>query len=69
MSYSTLKLSLEANLALLTLSRPEKRNALSPQLIEELLAALDAVEAASAMRVLIVTGEGPAFCAAWTSST
>lgn len=63
MSYSTLKLSLEANLALLTLSRPEKRNALSPQLIEELLAALDAVETANAMRVLIVTGEGPAFCA------
>lgn len=62
MSYSTLKLSLETSIALLTLNRPEKRNALSPQLIEELLAALDAVEAADAIRVLILTGEGQAFC-------
>jgi methylglutaconyl-CoA hydratase len=61
MAYSTLKLAIEADVALLTLNRPEKRNALSPQLIEELLAALDAVEAAPA-RVLILTGEGPAFC-------
>jgi methylglutaconyl-CoA hydratase len=62
MAYSALKLSLEGGIALLTLNRPEKRNALSPQLIEELLAALDAVEAAAPIRVLILTGEGPAFC-------
>jgi methylglutaconyl-CoA hydratase len=62
MSYSTLQLGLESQLAILTLDRPEKRNALSPQLIEELLAALDTVEAATAVRVLIVTGEGRAFC-------
>ena len=61
MSYSTLKLAIEADIALLTLNRPEKRNALSPQLIEELLAALDAVEAAP-VRVLILTGEGTVFC-------
>jgi methylglutaconyl-CoA hydratase len=63
MSYSTIKLALETNLALLTFNRPEKRNALSPQLIEELLAALDSVEATASIRVLILTGEGPAFCA------
>lgn len=62
MSYSTLKLTLESPIALLTLNRPEKRNALSPQLIEELMAALDAVESARAIRVLILTGEGRAFC-------
>ena len=61
MAYSTLKLVTEGDVALLTLNRPEKRNALSPQLIEELLAALDAVEAAP-VRVLILTSEGPAFC-------
>src|SRR3990172_10018404 len=61
MPYSTLKLATEGDLAFLALNRPEKRNALSPQLIEELLAALDAVEAGPA-RVLILTGEGPAFC-------
>src|SRR4029077_4955832 len=41
---------------------PEKRNALSPELIDDLLAALDGVEA-SAARVAILTGAGPAFCA------
>jgi methylglutaconyl-CoA hydratase len=61
-SYNALKLSLEGATALLALNRPEKRNALSPELIEELLAALDAIEAEDAIRVLIVTGEGPAFC-------
>ena len=63
MSYNALRLDLEYNVALLTFNRPEKRNALSPQLIEELLAALDAGEAATAIRVLILTGEGSAFCA------
>ncbi len=63
MSYSTLTLGTRwRDVALLTLNRPEKRNALSPQLIEELLAALDAVEAAGAIRVLILTGAGQAFC-------
>jgi methylglutaconyl-CoA hydratase len=61
MAYSTLKLATEGVVSLLTLNRPEKRNALSPQLIEELLAALDAIETGPA-RVLILTGEGSAFC-------
>ena len=46
----------------LTLNRPEKRNALSPDLIEELIASLhDAAECNCG--VLILTGAGPAFCA------
>ena len=61
-SYNSLKFSLEGAVALLALNRPEKRNALSPELIEELLAALDAVEAAAAIRAAVITGEGPAFC-------
>jgi methylglutaconyl-CoA hydratase len=61
-AYNTLKLETDGVVALLTLNRPDKRNALSPQLIEELLGALDAVEAAAAVRVLILTGEGKAFC-------
>ena len=45
----------------LTLNRPEKRNALSPELIEELTVALhDAAECSCG--VVILTGEGPAFC-------
>ena len=62
MSYSTLRLETEADLATLTLNRPDKRNALSPEMIEELLAALDEVEQSQA-GVLILTGAGKAFCA------
>lgn len=46
-----------------TLNRPEKRNALSIELVEALLAALDKVENDPSQRVLILTGAGPAFCA------
>jgi methylglutaconyl-CoA hydratase len=46
----------------LTLNRPEKRNALSPELIEELTGALDEAAECSC-GVVILTGAGPAFCA------
>src|SRR5271170_2688277 len=61
MAHQTLKLDYDGALAILTLSRPEKRNAISTQMIEELLAALIEVTASSA-RVAILTGEGKAFC-------
>lgn len=60
--YTTLKLTFEGKIAALTLSRAEKRNAISHQLIDDFLAALEEVER-SAAQVLIVTGEGKAFCA------
>lgn len=46
----------------LTLNRPDKRNALSPEIIEAVLAALDVVER-ERPHGLIVTGAGPVFCA------
>jgi len=49
-------------MAVLTLSRPEKRNAISAQMITDLLGALDHIEASPA-RVVILTGSGKAFCA------
>jgi methylglutaconyl-CoA hydratase len=61
MPYTTLKLAVEGELAILTLSRPEKRNAISPAMVEELPAALEALESSPA-RVVILTGEGKAFC-------
>ena len=60
--YTTLKLTLEAKIATVTLSRAEKRNAISHQLIDEFLAALQEVEHSPA-QVLIVAAEGKAFCA------
>jgi methylglutaconyl-CoA hydratase len=59
---ATLTLGYEGPVALITLNRPEKRNAISPQMIDDLLAALDAIEASPA-RVAILTGAGKAFCA------
>ncbi len=60
--YTTLKLTFEDKIATLTLSRAEKRNAISHLLIDDFLAALQEVEH-SAAQVLIVAAEGKAFCA------
>jgi methylglutaconyl-CoA hydratase len=58
--YTTLKLTFEGKVATLTLSRAEKRNAISVLLIDEFLAALQEVER-SAAQVMILTAEGKAF--------
>ena len=62
MSYNTLILTYEDRVALITLNRPEKRNAVSFELVSELMSALDEVERSRA-QVLIITGAGKAFCA------
>lgn len=46
---------------MITLNRPDKRNAISYELIEDLLAALEEVRRSKAL-VLILTGAGKAFC-------
>jgi len=61
MSYQTIQIAYEARVAILTLNRPEKRNAISFELIDDLLRALDEVRNSDAI-VLIVTGAGKAFC-------
>jgi methylglutaconyl-CoA hydratase len=61
MDYKTLHLANDAGIATITLNRPDKRNAISYELIEDLLAALKAVADSSAL-VLILTGAGKAFC-------
>jgi enoyl-CoA hydratase len=47
----------------LTMNRPEKRNALNMALSEALLAALRAADSADGVRAIVLTGAGPAFCA------
>ena len=61
MPYTTLQLALEGGLATITLNRPDKRNAISYELIADLLRTLEEVKNSSA-RVLILTGAGKAFC-------
>src|SRR5580692_5013004 len=61
MNYNTIQLAYEDRVATLTLNRPDKRNAISFELIEDLLQALDEVSKSEAT-VLILTGAGKAFC-------
>ena len=61
MHYSTLTLDLDGPLAVLTLNRPDKRNAISYELIDDILRALQQVEQSPA-QILILTGAGKAFC-------
>jgi methylglutaconyl-CoA hydratase len=61
MTYQTLTLAEEGGIALLAFNRPAKRNAISYQLIGELLAALGELERGPA-RVLLLTGAGNSFC-------
>ncbi len=61
MSYESLTLTHEGAIATITLNRPEKRNAISAQMIDDLRAALGEIETSSA-QVGIITGAGKAFC-------
>lgn len=49
--------------ATLTLNRPKHYNALSEELLAELQAALEAIGADDSVRVVVLAGSGPAFCA------
>jgi methylglutaconyl-CoA hydratase len=61
MDYRTIQLAFDGGVATLTLNRPEKRNAISFDLIDDLLRALEEVSKSEAI-VLILTGAGKAFC-------
>jgi methylglutaconyl-CoA hydratase len=62
MAYQTLTLGQDGPVATITLNRPERRNAVTPQMISELLAAFSELET-STTRIVIITGSGKAFCA------
>jgi methylglutaconyl-CoA hydratase len=53
----------DESFALLTLNRPERRNALTVELMAELCGTLEALRAEPKRRVVILCGAGPAFCA------
>jgi len=59
--YAALTLSYNGPVATVTLNRPEKRNAISDELIEEIHQALHDVQK-SAANIMILTGAGAAFC-------
>ena len=55
MSYETLRYDVEEHILTLTLNRPDKLNALTDQMLEELLDAFDAADADDDVRAIIVT--------------
>src|SRR5579871_4211187 len=63
MAYQDLIYQVDEQVATITLNRPSRMNALSPNLEEELHRAFDEADADRAVRVIILTGAGAAFCA------
>src|SRR2546421_446075 len=63
MPFATVTIDREAPLAILRLNRPERLNAVSRELIEDVIGALDALEADADVRAIVLTGAGRAFCA------
>ena len=59
----TLRYQVDQGVATITLDRPEKMNAFTTVMRDELIAAFDETDADDAVRVVIVTGAGKAFCA------
>lgn len=53
----------DAGVTTLTLNRPQARNALSQAMLRALLDAFSAIAADASVRVVILAGAGPAFCA------
>ncbi len=62
-SYTTIKLETSDGIAVLTLNRPEVLNSINMAMIAEIRSAVKAVAADESARVLMLTGEGRAFCA------
>jgi enoyl-CoA hydratase/carnithine racemase len=65
MPYETILYDKAGPVATITLNRPESLNAITPQMTEELHAALDAADADAGVRAIILTGAGRAFSAGY----
>jgi enoyl-CoA hydratase/carnithine racemase len=62
-TFETLLYSVEDGIATMTLNRPDKLNAFTSQMMLDMIAAFDLTDADDAVRSVIVTGSGRAFCA------
>lgn len=62
-SYQTVKIEREGGITWVILNRPEKRNAMSPQMHAEMVDLLSELEYDPETRVLVLTGAGDAWCA------
>ena len=62
-TFETLGYALEDGIATVTLNRPDRMNAFNTTMMNELIAAFDHTDADDAVRAVIVTGAGRAYCA------
>src|SRR5208282_1710066 len=63
MAYEQIIYEVADNIATITLNRPEKLNAFTALMMNEMIGALDQADADDNVRAIIVTGAGRAFCA------
>ena len=63
MDYETVKLTIDGAVATITMNRPEVLNAMTTQLGVDIRDALKVVRRNETIKVLVLTGEGKAFCA------
>jgi len=63
MKYNFIKIEKEDFKFILTLSRPEKRNAFTPTMVNEIAHAFELANADDAIKAVIIKAEGPVFCA------
>ena len=63
MDYQTIILKKEEGVAIITLNRPERLNALTPKMLEEIITVTREVGEDEGIRAMVVTGAGRAFCA------
>jgi enoyl-CoA hydratase/carnithine racemase len=63
MDYEQIRYELDDNVLTITLNRPDRLNAFTPTMLRELLDAFERADADDAVRAVVVTGEGRAFCA------
>lgn len=62
-SYEDITYEVRDGVALITLDRPDRMNTLTYRMVDELVDAIDRVDADDAVRVAVVTGNGRMFCA------
>ena len=63
MNYETIKYEVNNKILTITLNRPDKLNAFTGQMMNDLISAFDSASKDDEIRVVIVTGEGRGFCA------
>jgi len=63
MSENLIEKKIDKHIAVISLNRPDKRNAMNAEMIQQLITALESVNKDKAVQVVVVRGNGTQFCA------